>query len=178
MKGGEKSLNNVMHAPQQNNGKKNNMMDFSSITPEVLIELKSRGVTPQQIAELAIQQGQKVPPIVIAAIEEDKKTSPQQQSITNNTLQQQTTEYREMSSKPIVKRTSSVGYVFSDLLNADLRREVEITQGSFLIGVNIIKLFKDFKSIISPDKTLQELEKKKKRKNILVMNFLKNMVNF
>lgn len=164
MKGGEKSLNNVMHTPQQIKGKQNNMMDFSGITPEVLIELKSRGVTPQQIADLAIQQGQQVPPIVIAAIEEDKKSSiSPQQTINNNTLQQQRGEYSEMSKHPIVKRTSSVGFVFSDLLDADLKREVELTQGSFLIGVNILKLFKDFKSIISPDKTLQELEKQKKQ---------------
>lgn len=167
MKGGEKSLNNVKHAQKLNTSKKNNMMDFSSITPEVLLELKSRGVTPQQIADLAIQQGQQVPPIVLAAIEQDKKTSvTNQQVINNNIVEQQKNEYIQMSKEPITKRTSSVGYVFSDLLMDDLKREVERTQGSFLIGVNILKLFKDFKNIISPDQTLQELEKKKKEKKL------------
>ncbi len=165
MKGGEKSLNNIMHDSSANKPKKNNIMNLSGLTPEILIELKSKGVTPQQIADLALKQGQPVPPLVVAAIQANTQKKPiTSQPINNTELQQQTDEYTQMSKQPITKRTSSVGFVFSDLLKDDLERLVQRTQGSFLIGVNLIKLFKEFSKIINPDQTLRSLEANKKTK--------------
>lgn len=167
MKGGEKNLSNIMHSSDNIKKKKeSNQMNFSKITPEVLIDLKSKGVTPEQIAELALQQGQEVPPIVLSAIQYNKgNTSQSLPNIANvnmsTNLEKQQTKYEELSKKPIIKRSTSFGYVFSDLLMDDIKREVKRTQGSFLIGVNLLKLFQDFKKIINPDTTLQEKETQK-----------------
>jgi hypothetical protein len=70
----------------------------------------------------------------------------------------------EQRNKP-QKRASTYGYVFSDLLREDIMREMKRTQGSFLIGVNLSNLFKEFRKIINPDKTLKELENEKAEKN-------------
>ena len=41
------------------------------------------------------------------------------------------------------------GYVFSDLMDEDILREMKRTQGSFFVGVNLSNLFNEFRSIVN-----------------------------
>jgi len=72
-------------------------------------------------------------------------------------------EKEERKRKP-QKRANMYGYVFSDLLREDIMRDMKRTQGSFLIGVNLSNLFKEFRKMVATDKTLEELEKEKQMK--------------
>ena len=161
-------------------------LDLQSLTPEMVIELQQSGVPPEQLASMAMEQGQPVPPAVQMVLQETSRLNPQQQI----PMQQQgpppqqgpskakgypaqmdlktyaeysKAEKAERKNKP-QKRASLYGYVFSDLLREDIVRDMKRTQGSFLVGVNLTNLFKEFRRVITSDKTLKEMENQKKEK--------------
>ena len=157
--------------------KKNNL-NLQTITEQQLNELLHQGITLDQIAQIAQEQGQPIPPLVASMMEQQTSgmytSSPQQESsnsgksLNNNKKTSKSksyptmmnpNEYKEYQStvkneeaekakQTQSQKTNVYGYVFSPLLSEELMKDMKRTQGSFFVGVNIANLMNTFRDII------------------------------
>jgi hypothetical protein len=141
--------------------------DFNAITPEFLAELEGQGITPDKIAEMAVQSGVPVPQIIQDALTKKSGTAgpgagpgaadkqPKLPNLNKYPSMLPIGEYNKYKKDEAIvkknrpqKRATTFGYMFSDLLREDIVREMKRTQGSFLVGVNLVNLFNEFRQMI------------------------------
>ncbi len=154
-------------------------MDLQSLTAEDIQALIDQGILPEQIVQIATEQGQPVPPIIEAMLQqtqtgqpspdmqqgqpqgqEGQQPAPEMPSKTNKfpAMMNVATydKYREVDkaeskAKIGAHKPNVFGYVFSDLISEELLKDMKRTQGSFLVGVNLSNLFNEFKDMIASD---------------------------
>ena len=91
-------------------------------------------------------------------LENEEKQALLRGDITDNDLDKSTSNGKGKSKGKSNKKSNIYGYQFSDLMDEETLRERRKLQGSFLIGVNLVNLFNQFRSIIADDKkTRKEL---------------------
>ena len=160
-------------------------MDLQSLTAADIQALIDQGILPEQIAQIAIEQGQPVPPIIQSMLQGSSPSQGQmqQQQQAQQQMQQQkgspkTGQFPAMMDASTYDKYKQVekiekkfrigahkpnvfGYVFSDLISEEILGDMKRTQGSFLVGVNLSNLFNEFQNlIVSDDKTTKPLGKK------------------
>jgi len=153
-------------------------MDLQSLTGDDVQALMDQGILPEQIAQIAMEQGQPVPPIIEAILQQSgpqgpplgpqgpplgpqgPPQGPPMPSKTNKfpAMMNVTTygKYREVDK---AERKANIGahkpnvfgYVFSDLISEEILKDMKRTQGSFLVGLNLSNLFNEFKNMIVSD---------------------------
>ena len=163
-------------------------MDLQGLTPEDVQALMQQGIMPEQIAQLAQEQGQPVPPVIMEMLSQapggmppggmemgpqgpppPSKTSkfpaimdlPTYAQYRNIEKIEQKNKLKFGAHKPTV-----FGYVFSDLISEDILRDMKKTQGGFLIGVNLNNLFNTFRDAIKTDEKDQSSGKMKNSEEI------------
>uniref|UniRef100_A0A6C0I4I0 Uncharacterized protein n=1 Tax=viral metagenome TaxID=1070528 RepID=A0A6C0I4I0_9ZZZZ len=137
------------------------------ITEQQLNDLLQQGITLDQIAQIAQEQGDPIPPLVASMMEQQgigisNSSSPAQnqqtQPLETQSLKSKkyptmmnSTEYKsyqdtvkkeeeEKAKQTQSQKTNVYGYVFSPLLSEELMKDMKRTQGSFFVGVNIANL--------------------------------------
>ena len=141
-------------------------MDLQSLTPEDVDALITQGILPEQIAQIAVESGQPIPPIIanmlpqngqdqmgpeppISAAPQAGKTSQFPSMMDVATYgQYKTIENEEHKANIRAHKPNVFGYVFSDLISEDIVRDMQRTQGSFFVGVNLSNLFNEFRHMI------------------------------
>ena len=150
-------------------------MDLQSLTSEDLQSLIDQGILPEQIAEIAKEQGQPVPPLIEAMLQQGQpqaqdmggivqeqqvqpQASPQSKTGQFPAMMDVTTygkykdvEKAEKKNRISAHKPSVFGYVFSDLISEELLNDMKRTQGSFFVGVNLSNLFNEFRDMVATD---------------------------
>lgn len=161
-------------------------MDLQSLTADDVQALMQQGIMPEQIKELAEQQGQPVPPIILEMLAQSPggaemmppglgaeagmvgTTPPPSKTGKFPAMMDLPTyaQYRDIEKKEQKSRLKFgahkpqvFGYVFSDLISEDILRDMKRTQGGFLIGVNLNNLFNTFRDAIRADEKGERLKK-------------------
>jgi len=156
-------------------------IDLQSLTQQDIESLMSQGIMLEQLVELAQQSGQPVPPILMEMIQASQG-GPQQQSgmdamgipppgAFNSSkdapammdlatyAQYRKLEKEEMKKDSKTREPNVYGYLFSDLVNEDILRDIKRTQGGFLIGVNLNNLFNVFRDMVIGEEKKQKKER-------------------
>lgn len=169
-------------------------IDLQSLTQQDIEALMQQGIMPEQIADLAKQQGQPIPPIVqqMMSVEGSMAPNMEKPATKQSVPSDKSSKYPAMMNLPTYAKYKNAeqrekkerklkmgahkptvyGYVFSDLLSEEVLRDIKKTQGSFLIGVNLNNLFNEIRGIIVKDETkskqsnLNNSKKGKKTKKI------------
>ena len=147
-------------------------LDLQSLTVQEVEALMQQGIMPEQIADLAKQQGQPIPPVIIDilshspggmdTISQDAMMSPESKKPPNKTskfpammdlptyakYKDAEKEEKKYKLKFGSHKPQVFGYVFSDLISEELLRDMKKTQGSFLVGVNLANLFNTFREMV------------------------------
>ena len=158
-------------------------IDLQSLTQQDVEALMQQGIMPEQIAQLAQEQGQPIPPIVQQMMGTESTTPsdmPQgQEGMLPPALPTKTSKFPAMMDLPTYAQYREVekeekaqqklkfgahkpnvyGYVFSDLISEDILRDMKRTQGSFLVGVNLSNLFNEFRNIVKQGEKSEKLAK-------------------
>ena len=152
-----------------------NKLNLQDITEQQLNDLLQQGITLDQIAQIAQEQGEPIPPLVASMMEQQgigisNSSSPAQnqqtQPLETQSLKSKkyptmmnSTEYKsyqdtvkkeeeEKAKQTQSQKTNVYGYVFSPLLSEELMKDMKRTQGSFFVGVNIANLMNTFRDMI------------------------------
>ena len=158
----------------------------SQLTPEIISSLSNEEV--QQLTQLLQESGQPIPPALQNRLGGKTESISPQNKINNNKLpnldkypaMMNLGEYgrykkdvEKLDKNRPVKRATTYGYMFSDLLREDIMREMKRTQGSFLVGVNLANLFREFRSGLTKegDKTEDIVETPIERSERLFKKF-------
>ena len=149
-------------------------MDLQSLSQEEVDALMKQGITPEQIAMYAQQQGQPIPPVILAMME---SSMPEQSMMMAPGMPDQSNQSMMGPGMPSGKKSKksmmSLGEYASEkrsrkqkakeqgaheqtqyeyfeamLEKEEQEREAKRTQGAFLIGVNLANLFNMFRQII------------------------------
>ena len=148
-------------------------MDLQSLTTEDIDALIAQGILPEQIAQIAADSGQAIPPALAAMLPADNgqdqigpaaapipeagiptKTSKFPAMMDVATYgQYRTVDKAEHKAKMTAHKPNVFGYVFSDLVSEDILRDMKRTQGSFLVGLNLSNLFNEFRHMIVDEET-------------------------
>jgi len=165
----KKNIYNQTNSKIQSGGGGDAPMDLQNLSQQDIEALMQQGIMPEQIAQLAMEQGQPIPPIVQQMMSANGATPPEmkqtneQPPITSKTskfpammdlptyAQYKDVEKQEKKLKLGAHKPNVYGYVFSDLISEDILRDMKRTQGSFLVGVNLSNLFNEFRNIIKDD---------------------------
>jgi len=147
-------------------------LDLQSLTQQDVEALMQQGIMPEQIAQLAIEQGQPIPTIVLDMLSNvpgSMDIIPQQSTPQETQAQKRSktakfpammdlqtyAQYMDIERKERQEKLKFgahkpqvFGYVFSDLISEELMRDMKRTQGSFLVGVNLANLFDTFREMI------------------------------
>jgi hypothetical protein len=148
-------------------------LDLQNLSQQDVEALMQQGIMPEQIAQLAQEQGQPIPPIIQQMMGKEGAMPPdmmqQQQDIGGQPpLPDKTYKFPAMMDLPTYAAYKDVdkeeqrenklkfgahkpnvfGYVFSDLISEEILRDMKRTQGGFLIGVNLSNLFNEFRDIV------------------------------
>ena len=75
--------NNMNNKKHKGGGGENAQVDYQQLTQQDIEGLMKQGVMPEQIAELAKEQGQPVPPIIQQMLSSNLNSVSEQQSMTN-----------------------------------------------------------------------------------------------
>lgn len=151
-------------------------MDLQSLTADDIQALIDQGILPEQIADIAIEQGQPVPPIIEAMLQQapqpealpnmvqgppggppglpQTKTSqfPSMMNVdTYSKYQKVNKEEKKDKSRIGAHKPNVFGYQFSDLISEEILKDMKRTQGSFLVGLNLSNLFNEFSNMIVTD---------------------------
>lgn len=155
---------------QQSEKEKLNLQD---ITEQQINELLQQGITLDQIAQIAQEQGDPIPPLVASMMKQQgidmSNSAPSSQPGQGQPGQpskskkyptmMNTNEYKayqdavkkeeeEKAKQTQSQKTNVYGYVFSPLLSEELMKDMKRTQGSFFVGVNIANLINTFRDMI------------------------------
>jgi len=163
-------------------------MDLQSLTEEDIKELGAQGLKPKDLADIAIAQGQPVPPLIEKMLgdtspvsqntvkdTEEKKFKTIQAKVNNYPALMDVATYKNYDKDVKQLQQSSMGahkpnvygFEFSNLINEELLKEMKHTQGSFFVGINLSNLFNEFHTMIADDKpdnknlTIDELKMQK-----------------
>ena len=164
--------------PQQSPQSEKGKLNLQDITEQQINELLQQGITLDQIAQIAKEQGEPIPPLVVSMMEQQGigitnsapapqpgQGQPQQQpeqqpskskkyptmmSSTEYKAYQDTVKKEEeaKAKQTQSQKTNVYGYVFSPLLSEELMKDMKRTQGSFFVGVNIANLMNSFRDMI------------------------------
>ena len=164
--------------PQQSPQSEKGKLNLQDITEQQINELLQQGITLDQIAKIAQEQGEPIPPLVVSMMEQQGigmsnsasapqpgQGQPQQQpeqqpskskkyptmmSSTEYKAYQDTVKKEEeaKAKQTQSQKTNVYGYVFSPLLSEELMKDMKRTQGSFFVGVNIANLMNSFRDMI------------------------------
>ena len=169
-------MNTNMDIPM-NGGGGEPPMDLQSLTEADIQSLLDQGILPEQIAEIATEQGQPVPPLVQAMIQQGPQQGPppgmeqgpppgmeqgpggppKTKSDQFPAMMDVDTygKYKEVEKKSNIgaHKPTVFGYQFSDLISEEILRDMKRTQGSFLVGLNLSNLFNEFQNMIASDNT-------------------------
>jgi hypothetical protein len=141
-------------------------MDFSTLDENDLQQLLQQGVSIEEIAIITTEQGQQLPPIIeqLLMAQQGNQTAAREPTISTKQFPskmsiQEYGQYSQARKMEKERKKSQIGehkpnvfgYEFSDLANKGLLDEMKRTQGSFLVGVNLINLFNDFGKMIATD---------------------------
>jgi hypothetical protein len=178
------------YQPYQSEQKKiggggNAPMDLQALTQQDIEALMQQGIMPEQIAQLAQEQGQPIPPIVLEMLAQapgstdlmappgsemgtPQKSIPSSKTSTFPAMMDLPTyaQYKDIERKEKEEKLKFgahkpqvFGYVFSDLISEELLRDMKRTQGSFLIGVNLNNLFDTFREMIRMNEKGEKVKK-------------------
>jgi len=160
-------------------------LDLQGLTTDDVQALMQQGIMPEQIAQLAQEQGQPVPPIILEMLSQSPGEiegmpgmppgSQMEQGMQQLPPPNKTGKFPAMMDLPTYAQYREVdkqeqkaklkygahkptvfGYVFSDLISEELLRDMRRTQGGFLIGVNLNNLFNTFREAIKMDEKGQK----------------------
>jgi len=164
-------------------------MDLQGLTGENVQALMQQGIMPEQIAQLAQEQGQPVPPIILEMLSQAPGGMPGMAEMPQGEMPpgaemgmqgppSKTGKFPAMMDLPTYAQYKDIekkeeqrklkfgahkptvfGYVFSDLISEDILRDMKRTQGGFLIGVNLNNLFNTFREAIKMDERDQRAKK-------------------
>ena len=179
MKGAEKASMKrpQIQEQQQTQQSEKGKLNLQDITEQQINELLQQGITLDQIAQIAQEQGEPIPPLVASMMEQQgigisnsasapqqpqpQPQQPQQQSLKSKKYptMMSSTEYKayqdtvkeeeEAKAKQTQSQNTNIyGYVFSPLLSEELMKDMKRTQGSFFVGVNIANLMNSFRDMI------------------------------
>lgn len=147
-------------------------MDLQGLSQQDIEALMQQGIMPEQIAQLATEQGQPIPPLVQQMMSADGAMSPNMgQTMVQPEKKSQSSkmskfpammdlpkyaEYKDVEKQERklkfgAHKPNVYGYVFSDLISEDILRDMKRTQGSFMVGVNLSNLFNEFRNMIKND---------------------------
>ena len=154
---------------------KNSKMDLQSLTEDQINQLLSQGITLDQIAQIAQEEGQPIPPIVKAMMSQQTQVSQQPQQLqappeapgpprtkppakksdkyppmmdVNKYSEYQDVVKEEKKYKTQEHEPNVYGYTFSPLINEQIMQDMKRTQGSFFVGVNIANLLNTFRDMV------------------------------
>ena len=153
-------------------------LDLQGLTEEDVKALFDQGILPEQIAQIATEQGQPVPPIIAAILAEKGEGGPEgpegpqgppgppgpppksKASKFPAMMDVETYgQYRKVDKAERKERArigahkpNVFGYVFSDLISEEILKDMKRTQGSFLVGVNLSNLFNEFRNMFDDNK--------------------------
>ena len=180
MKGAEKASMKrpQIQEQQQKQQSEKGKLNLQDITEQQINELLQQGITLDQIAQIAQEQGEPIPPLVASMMKQqgigisNSASAPQpgqgqpgqgqgQQSLKSKKYptMMNTNEYKayqdtvkkeeeEKAKQTQSQKTNVYGYVFSPLLSEELMKDMKRTQGSFFVGVNIANLMNTFRDMI------------------------------
>jgi len=155
-------------------------LDLQGLTAEDVQALMQQGIMPEQIAQLAQEQGQPVPPIILEMLSQAPGEMPPSEMPPSEMPPppDKTNKFPAMMDLPTYAQYRDVekqeqkrklkfgahkptvfGYVFSDLISEEILRDMKRTQGGFLIGVNLNNLFNTFREAIKMDERQQKSRK-------------------
>jgi len=160
-----KTKKNLYNKNQGNGGKQSGgggepPIDLQSLTPEQIDALLQQGITPDQLAQFALEQGQPVPPLVQQMIDaQGAAPQPGMEQAMAPPMDQYKSVEKEEKKRLGAHKPNVYGYVFSDLISEDILRDMKKTQGSFLVGVNLSNLFNEFRSMIKDDERQKKSSK-------------------
>jgi hypothetical protein len=149
-------------------------IDLQTLTKQDIEGLIQQGIMPEDIAKMAQELGQPIPPVIAQMIMNSQpqeqqnqpiqmlrdyktginskftstKDAPAMMSLSNYS------DYRKLEKAENKKQNTSshnknqYGYMFSNLVGHDIMEEMQRTQGGFLIGVNLSNLFNIFRKMI------------------------------
>jgi hypothetical protein len=188
------TLNNELNNSTNNSkikmiGGGNAPMDLQSLTAQDIQALMQQGIMPEQIVELAQQQGQPVPPIIAEMLGQGPGAPPGMPpgmgmegmpppntktgkfpAMMDLPTYAQYRGVEKMEQKQKLKfgahKPQVFGYVFSDLISEDILRDMKRTQGGFLIGVNLNNLFNTLRDVIKADEKGEQIKKIKNSNEI------------
>ena len=154
-------------------------MDLQSLTAQDIQALIEQGITPDQIAQIAVEQGQPIPPIIQSLLQEQSSQMQPQNMEQMQQMQQMeqmqqgqppgktskfpammdATTYNKYREVDKIERKTKMGahtpnvfgYVFSDLISEEILHDMKRTQGSFFVGVNLANLFNSFQDQVITD---------------------------
>jgi hypothetical protein len=177
-------------AAHEKNAQKNDKMDLQSLTEDQVNQLLSQNITLDQIAQIALDEGQPIPPIVKTMMEQQTQVIQQPQQLQGPTteempppsarkkMQSKSSKYPTMMDvktyneyKNVVKEEEGrdktqehapniYGYTFSPLISAQLMEDMKRTQGSFFVGVNLSNLLNTFRDMVVDSETQPSKQKK------------------
>ena len=174
------NINNRRYYRVHRGGGGNAPMDLQSLGQQDVEALMQQGIMPEQIAQLAQEQGQPIPPIIQQMMSAEGAVPPGDMGMMGGPPGQEgmqpappnkTSKFPAMMDLPTYAQYRGVekeekkqrklkfgahkpnvyGYVFSDLISEDILRDMKRTQGSFLVGVNLSNLFSEFRNMITDD---------------------------
>jgi len=175
MKGAEKASMKKPQTQQQSPQSEKEKLNLQDITEQQLNELLQQGITLDQIAQIAQEQGEPIPPLVASMMEQQgigisnsaaapqpgqgqpeqrqplkSKKYPTMMNSTEYKAYQDTVNKEEeaKAKQTQSQKTNVYGYVFSPLLSEELMKDMKRTQGSFFVGVNIANLMNTFRDMI------------------------------
>ena len=178
------SMENHMTTQTQRGGA-GQAMDLQSLTAQDIQALIEQGIMPEQIAQIAVEQGQPIPPLIQSLLQEQSSQIPPQNMEQMQQMQQMeqmqqgppppsktskfpammdATTYNQYREVDKIERKTKIGahtpnvfgYVFSDLISEEILHDMKRTQGSFFVGVNLANLFNSFQDqVITEDDTKQ-----------------------
>ena len=167
-------------------------MDLQGLKPEDVQALMQQGIMPEQIAQLAQEQGQPVPPVILeilsqspggmapggmapGGMETGMAPPPADKTKKFPAMMDLPTyaQYKNIEKKEEKRKLkfgahkpTVFGYVFSDLISEEILRDMKRTQGGFLIGVNLNNLFNTFREAIKMDEKDKSAGKMKNSEEI------------
>ena len=161
-------------------------IDLQGLTVENVQTFMQQGIMPEDIAQLAKEQGQPIPPVILEMLSQEPGGTPPGGMGTQVPQPPDKTkkfpammdlstyaQYRDIEKKEEKRKLkfgahkpTVFGYVFSDLISEDILRDMKRTQGGFLIGVNLNNLFNTFRDAIKVDEKNQTTSKMKNPEEI------------
>jgi len=151
-------------------------IDLQSLTESDIQALVDQGISPKELADIALSQDQPVPPIIAAMLQQEPQVEEapvigQQQDmgqLPSGPIQSKTNQFpammdvdtygkykdvdkAEKKSRIGAHKPNVFGYQFSDLISEEILKDMKRTQGSFLVGLNLSNLFNEFSNMIVSD---------------------------